>query len=104
MSPEKIINFIKVFGGETIKVPTPREFSSDLFAGLACYHVLVEGKSWDWFELKYGLNGNTIRAIQNKLDYWIKRLSSEELDFIKSLKTHDKAQKSHEKMKAKNYE
>jgi hypothetical protein len=104
MSPEQIINFVKVFGGETIKVPTPREFSRDLFAALACYHVLVEGKSWDWFELKYKLNGNSVRTLQARLDYWIKGLSPEEMRFIKSLKTHDRAQKLHEKVKVPSHE
>jgi hypothetical protein len=97
LSPQQIIEFIKVFGGETIKVPTPRAFNSDLLAGIACYHVLVEGKSWDWFELKYNLNGNSVRAVQARIDAWMMGLTREELNFIKSLKKHDESQKAREK-------
>ena len=98
MSPKQIIDFIKVFGGETIKVPPAEEFSRELLAGLACYHIFVEEKSWDWFALKYNLGGNSIRNIQSKLETWIQGLTKAELAFIDSLKTHDKAQKAHEEI------
>ena len=98
LSPKQIMDFIKVFGGETIKVPEPTEFSRDLFSALACYHVFVENKSWDWFEIKYNLDGNSIRAIQTRLEYWIKELSPGEISFIDSLRIHDRADKMHEEI------
>src|ERR687894_3233351 len=57
-SPQQITTFIKVFSGETLKIPTVDEFSRDLMTSLAAYHVIVEGKSWDWFRIKYSLDGN----------------------------------------------
>jgi hypothetical protein len=98
LSPKQIIDFIKIYGGETIKVPHPEEFSKDLLSALACYHVYVENKSWDWFGLKYRVDGHSIRALQNRLELWIKGLSPGELNFIRSLKTHDTAQKMHEEV------
>src|SRR5918997_3489949 len=62
LSPQQITTFIKVFSGETLKSPTVDEFSRDLMTSLAAYHVIVEGKSWDWFKLKYSLDGNYINS------------------------------------------
>src|SRR6476469_3385063 len=59
-SPQQITTFIKVFSGETLKIPTVDEFSRDLMTSLAAYHIVVEGESWDWFQLKYSLDGNYI--------------------------------------------
>ena len=97
-SPKQIIDFIKVFGGETIKIPEASEFSKDLLSALACYHVFVEGKSWDWFEIKYKLDGNTIRSLQARLEYWVRGLSQGEIAFIESLRIHDRADKMHEEI------
>ena len=44
-SPQQITTFIKVFSGETLRIPTVDEFSRDLMTSLAVYHVIVEGKS-----------------------------------------------------------
>ena len=34
-----IVQFIKSFSGETIKVPTSKEFRHDILTALACFHV-----------------------------------------------------------------
>src|SRR4051794_17009923 len=60
LSPQQITTFIKVFSGEKLRIPTVDEFSRDLMASLAAYHIVVEGMSWDWFRLKYSLDGNYI--------------------------------------------
>jgi len=99
-SPRQLIEFIKVFGGESIRIPTTDEFSKDLLSALACYHVFVENKSWDWFEIKYKLDGNSIRSLQARLEHWVRGLSPGEIEFITSLRLHDKAQKMHEEILA----
>src|SRR3954447_20767928 len=78
LSPQQITNFIKVFSGETLRIPTVDEFSRDLMASLAAYHIVVEGKSWDWFQLKYSLDGNYINSVKSRLDNWINGLNSSE--------------------------
>src|SRR3954468_2596342 len=65
LSPQQITTFIKVFSGETLRIPTVDEFSRDLMASLAAYHIVVEGKSWDWFRLKYSLDGNYMNSVTN---------------------------------------
>ena len=41
-SPKQIVDFIKVFGEETVRTPTRDEFSRDLVAALAAHHTMVE--------------------------------------------------------------
>src|SRR5215211_1983477 len=71
LSPQQITTFIKVFSGEKLRIPTVDEFSRDLMASLAAYHIVVEGKSWDWFKVKYSLDGNYINSVKSCLDKWI---------------------------------
>src|SRR4051812_49340667 len=68
LSPQQITTFIKVFSGETLRIPTVDEFSRDLMASLAAYHILVEGKSWDWFQLNYSLDGNYMNSVKDALN------------------------------------
>jgi hypothetical protein len=93
LSPQQITNFIKVFSGETLKIPTVDEFRRDLMASLAVYHIVVEGKSWDWFQLKYSLDGNYINSIKSRLGKWINGLDSSEKSFIERLPAIEVARK-----------
>ena len=85
LSPQQITTFIKVFSGETLKIPTVDEFSRDLMTSLAAYHIVVKGKSWDWFRLKYSGDGNYINSIKSRLNNWINGLNSSEKSFIEKL-------------------
>ena len=97
LSPEQITTFIKVFSGESLRIPTVDEFSRDLMTSLAAYHIVVEGKSWDWFQLKYSLNGNYINSVKSRLDKWINGLNSSEKKFIERLQTIEVARKASRK-------
>src|SRR5215212_6974228 len=66
LSPQQITNFIKVFSGEKLKIPTVDDFNRDLMTSLAAYHIVVEGKSWDWFQLNYSLDGNYINSVKSR--------------------------------------
>jgi hypothetical protein len=44
-SPKQIVDFIKVFGGKTLRVPIRHDCSRDLLAELAAHHTMVEGQS-----------------------------------------------------------
>src|SRR3569833_2273411 len=85
LSPQQITTFIKVFSGETLRIPTVDQFSRDLMASIAVYHIVVEGKSWDWFQLKYSLDGNYINSVKSRLNNWIKGLNPSEKKFIEQL-------------------
>src|SRR5215210_8998365 len=85
LSPQQITNFIKVFSGEKLRIPTVDEFSRDLMASLAAYHIVIEGKPWDWFQLKYSLDGNYTNSVKSRLDNWINGLNSSEKKFIEKL-------------------
>ena len=97
LSPQQITTFIKVFSGETLRIPTVDEFSRDLMTSLAAYHVVVEGKPWDWFRLKYSLDGNYINSVKSRLDKWINGLDSREKKFIEKLQAMEVARKQSRK-------
>ncbi len=96
LNPDQIINFIKIFGGETLRIPTPSEFGRDMTAALACYHVMVEDKSFDWVAMKYDIDGNYMRSIKNRLEVWSNTLTDGERDFLKSLRLHERVRKKEE--------
>src|SRR3954451_14952709 len=93
LSPQQITTFIKVFSGETLRIPTVDQFSRDLMASLAAYHIVVEGKSWDWFQLAYSLDGNYMNSVKSRLDKWIDGLNSSEKKFIEKLQAIEVARK-----------
>ena len=97
LSPQQITTFIKVFSGEKLRIPTVDEFSRDLMTSLAAYHIVVEGKSWGWFRLKYSLDGNYINSIKSRLDKWINGLNSSEKKFIEKLQANEVARKESRK-------
>src|SRR3954453_23272611 len=97
LSPQQITIFIKVFSGETLRIPTVDEFRRDLMASLAAYHIVVEGKSWDWFRLKYSLDGNYINSVKSCLDKWINGLNSSEKKLIEQLQAMEIARKESSK-------
>src|SRR5215213_6658107 len=97
LSPQQITTFIKVFSGETLRIPTVDEFSRDLMASLAAYHIVAEGKSWDWFQLNYSLDGNYINSVKSRLDNWINGLNSSEKKFIEKLRAIEVARKESRK-------
>src|SRR3954453_1597899 len=97
LSPQQITTFIKVFSGEKLRIPTVDEFGRDLMASLAAYHIVVEGKSWDWFRLKYSLDGNYINSVKSRLNNWINGLDSSEKKFIEKLQAMEFARKESRK-------
>src|SRR3954468_8390174 len=96
-SPQQITTFIKVFSGETLKIPTVEEFRRDLMTSLAVYHIVVEGKSWDWFQLNYSLDGNYLKSVRSRLNNWINGLNSSEKNFIEKLQAIEVARKESRK-------
>src|SRR3954463_15557685 len=71
LSPQQITTFIKVCSGETLRIPTVDEFRRDIMTSLAAYHIVVEGKSRDWFQLNYSLDGNYTNSVKSRLNKWI---------------------------------
>src|SRR4051795_2231324 len=97
LSPQQITTFIKAFSGETLRIPTVDEFRRDLMASLAAYHIVVEGKSWDWFQLNYSLDGNYTNSVKSRLDNWINGLNSSEKKFIEKIQAIEVARKESRK-------
>jgi hypothetical protein len=97
-NPKQIVNFIKIFSGETIKVPTVDEFTRIINTSLAVHHVIIEGKSMDWFAIKYELDGNYMNGIKARMDNWFSSLSEGEKQFIEDMRAKEKARKESKKM------
>ena len=97
LSPQQITTFIKVFSGEKLRIPTVDEFSRDLMASLAAFHIVVEGKSWDWFQLKYSFDGNYMNSVKYRMNNWINGLNSSEKKFIEKLQAIEVARKESRK-------
>ena len=98
LNAEQIINFIKVFGGETLKIPTASEFGKDMMAAIACYHIDVEDKSWDFVAMKYNIDGNYLRALKNRLEAWSSTLTQSEREFLESLRHYERVRKKEEEL------
>src|SRR3954466_9814786 len=97
LSPQQITTFIKAFSGEKLRIPTVDEFRRDIMASLAAYHIVVEGKSWDWFQLNYSLDGNYTNSVKSRLNNWINGLNSSEKKFIEKLQAIEVARKESRK-------
>lgn len=82
LSPEQLATFVKMYDGETIKVPTVEEFLYDLRLSQIAYYVYAENKSWDWVTLTYGLNGNDSRWVKHHLENWWEETSEATREFL----------------------
>jgi len=78
-----VMNLIQMFGGTRIYIPTAEEFIRDLKVVLYGYYSLAEGKSDDWFQIHYNVDGNTMKSIRSRLQHWIDTCTEEELEYLK---------------------
>lgn len=81
----QLMDMIKIFGGQTIRIPTVTEFQEDMHTAIAIYHVEVEGKSWDWFAEQYNIDGFKMRTIRALHRYWVDMLEKEGIDIRRYL-------------------
>lgn len=80
---DSLKNFIRIFGGETIKVPTSEKFAEDLNIAIMAYHIKIEGKTRAWVGKKFGVNGNKLRQLDSRINAWMASLSeAEEKTFL----------------------
>jgi hypothetical protein len=83
---EQISTFIKMYGGESLKIPSPEEFHKDLIAATAAYYIIAENRDWTWIAEKYDLNGHEIRSIRTTLERWLENARPEEIEFLKNIR------------------
>ena len=86
LSIEQISTFVKMYGGENLKIPSPEEFQKELIAASAAYYIVGERQTWEWVQDKYDLNGHEIRSIRTTLERWIASAPQEEIDFLKNIR------------------
>lgn len=90
-SPKQVIDFIKLYSGETIKVPTVEEFSKDIHLALAVYHLVVQQKPIDWYAITYQFDNLSVDHTLERLDTWLKNLGDAECRFLERLQVHEGA-------------
>ena len=79
MSSEQVMNFIKIFGGYTVKVPSEKEFSNDLYAAIIIYYRCSEKLSWGAIQNKLKLSARKLNYVKKSIIRWINFLEKEGL-------------------------
>ena len=83
---DTLTDFIKVFGGETIRIPTPEKFAEDLQIAVIAYYKVVEAQPDKWIKENFNLDGNKYRKINCRIDKWLAALSAEEKQIFMNIK------------------
>ena len=90
LSSEQFIDLVKVFGGKSVRFPTPLELSKELLSSVAAYHRKVHGYSWSKIGKIMDLDGRTLRGIKNRVQRWEDWLEEEKMD-LPDLLNRDKS-------------
>lgn len=69
LDKENFLNFISVFGGTTITVPTREEVEEQLKVIMYYYYLDIEGLTPEEACRKLGVNRDTARSLGNKAKY-----------------------------------
>lgn len=86
LSPEDLMAFITVFGGQEVRFPSPDELSENLTHVMYFYHIEAEGHSWEWVAKRYGLDGNRMRSIKAAHKRWRSWVEAEYGDILQFLR------------------
>ena len=70
LSPDQILTFVATYEGQTIRVPTVKEFGEDLMVALAAYYIYNQKVTPQAAQAKLNLTDARWRVIMNKLARW----------------------------------
>lgn len=79
LEPEQVLQFLDMFGGQTIRVPTRDEFAKDLQAALTAYYIQCEGKTDREIQDILGVDGHRMNSIKKRIDKYIEFVNREGL-------------------------
>lgn len=77
LSPEQILLFVKMFEGETVRVPTRKELADSLLMALAIYYRHVLSFPWKMIEEKLSISSSKMRGIKQSMDAMIAQLQED---------------------------
>ena len=80
LTSEQVMTFLQVFGGKTIKVPTPKELSKSLQIAIAAHMRLHKKYTWPKIEEELGIDGRRSRAYKAKIDKWLEHIEREGIE------------------------
>jgi hypothetical protein len=90
-SPKQVLDFIKLYSGETLKIPTLEDFDKDLMVAIAAHHLIVQKKSIDWMQLTYEIDKRALDDILRRLDGWLKDMGEADARFLERLQGYETA-------------
>ena len=76
---------IKVFGGQTIKVPDANTFKIDLLTAMFAYHYIVGGKGKKWFWNHYNISKDERSDILGRFKNWFRTVNEGDIGVIKEV-------------------
>ena len=79
-------NFITVFGGKTLYIPTPTEFYFSMNCALAAYYFKCQDQRWGWIKKTLNLSDKELFEIKEKVLDWSKTAPKEEVNILRELK------------------
>lgn len=86
LDPDQIMTFIKVYGGRTMRIPTTKEFSNDMYAALAAYYRVTYKYSWKAIQTRLALSNAQMSKIQPNVEDWLQKMTEQNLELPEFLK------------------
>ena len=93
LKSDQLMDFIEIFGGENVKVPSRKEFARSLHVITSIF--LREYKNYSWGRINdiLGLDGRALRHVKNKAEEWKKHLEREEVNLNELYDEEEKQEK-----------
>ena len=80
-----LTKFLYMYGGETIKIPTVKEFNFLLTCSISLYYRKVKRKNWSWIYEKLEILEKDKKLIQRECNNFIKKANKGDLEFIENI-------------------
>jgi len=82
---ETLNTFLYLYGGETIQIPTVKDFEFQLTCAIALYYKEVKGKRWDWIRKRLDLDNYQEEKVKKSCAYFLKNAKECDLNFLKNI-------------------
>ena len=83
LSAEQLQTFIKVFGGQSIKIPDAGSFRYDLLTAIFAYFYATKGLGKVRFAREFSLQEADMQEIQNRFKLWWVGVTEDDLSMMR---------------------
>lgn len=77
--------FLFIYGGETITVPSVKEFEFQLTCAMTVYYRAVKKKQWQWIKEKLNLDPEKFTKVRYACIHFLRSAKQGDLDFLKNI-------------------